>query len=183
MPTELVKLIRDCPAIRIPTGEPFTLAAGTEGYITQRLGDTITLAFSGGLARVEAKDADALGLKVSKEEQRSSSGEGPTEPPTQEALLKALKNVYDPEIPVNIVDLGLVYSAEIFPVGEDRYRAEIKMTLTAPGCGMGPVISADVQKRALSVPGIVEANVELVWDPPWNQSMMSELGKMQLGLI
>ncbi len=183
MPTESVKLIRDCSALRIPSGEPFMLAQGTEAYITQRLGDTITIAFSGGLARIDAKDADALGLAVTIDQTTPSSSQTPAVPPTKEALMAALKHVYDPEIPVNIVDLGLVYSAEIKPIEGGQFEAEIKMTLTAPGCGMGPVISADVQKRALSVPGITQANVELVWDPPWNQSMISELGKMQLGLI
>lgn len=183
MSIESVKLIRDCPAVRIPSGEPFKLPQGTEAHITQHLGDTITIAFPGGLARVEAKDADALGLTIAPADSIPQNVAAPTQAPTKEAVMAALKHVYDPEIPVNIVDLGLVYSAEIVPIEGGTYKAEIKMTLTAPGCGMGPVISADAQKRALSVPGITEANVELVWDPPWNQSMMSELGKMQLGLI
>jgi probable FeS assembly SUF system protein SufT len=181
MTKESIKLSRDCDAVRIPSGEAFKLLSGTEVYITQRLGDTITVAYAGGLARLEAKDGDALGLVV--KDECIEVSQGVVTEPTREALLEALKQVYDPEIPVNIVDLGLVYSTEIIPVGEGKYRAEIKMTLTAPGCGMGPVISSDVQKRALTVAGITEANVELVWDPPWNQGMMSELGKMQLGLI
>ena len=133
--------------------------------------------------RIEAKDADALGLEVPA---APASAAAPIGPLTQEQLEKkiweSLKTCYDPEIPVNIVDLGLIYDCHLTPIGADNYKADVKMTLTAPGCGMGPVLAQDVQNKLLSLEPIDEANVELVWDPPWNQGMMTEAAKLQLGL-
>ena len=172
-----ISLSRDVEAIQIPSGDTITLPAGTEVFITQSLGGTHTVATDFGLARIPAKDADALGIAPSAPE-----GEPLPEGDLEGQVWAQLRNVYDPEIPVNIVDLGLVYDCEIHDT-EGRKTASVKMTLTAPGCGMGPMIAADAQARVLTIPGIDEASVELVWDPPWNQDMISEEGKMKLGMI
>ena len=174
-------LKRDCEAIQIPSGEKVLLEKGTPVFVTQALGGTHTVSYSRGLARINSKDQDALGIEVVLEttsENNVSIGE------VEEAKVwEQLKAVYDPEIPVNIVDLGLVYSMEIKKTEEGVNRVEVKMTLTAPGCGMGPTIAADAKEKVLQVAGVAEAEVELVWDPPWNPSMISEAGKMKLGMV
>jgi len=138
------------------------------------------VAGSFGLARIEEKDQDALGLaKVESAAPASDS----KEPADEKMVWDKLKEVYDPEIPVNVVDLGLVYSMELKPLSSGGSRVDVKMTLTAPGCGMGPTIQADARNKVLSVPGVKEAEVELVWEPAWNQSMISEAGKMKLGWV
>lgn len=172
-----IALSRDVTAIQIPSGDSITLPTGTEVFITQSLGGTYTVAMDFGLARISSADADALGIQA----------EAPTSAPIAEGDLEGqvwgqLKNVYDPEIPVNIVDLGLVYDCELLEQ-EGKKIAAVKMTLTAPGCGMGPTIAADAQARIMTLPGIDDARVELVWDPPWSQDMISEEGKMKLGMI
>jgi probable FeS assembly SUF system protein SufT len=134
--------------------------------------------------RIADKDADALGIEVPVAPVATAVLAGPV---TQEQLEKqvweALKTCYDPEIPVNVVDLGLIYDCHLTPIGTDNFKADVKMTLTAPGCGMGPVLAQDVQNKLISLEPIDEANVELVWDPPWNQGMMTEAAKLQLGLM
>ena len=179
-------LLRDCEAIRIPSGETFTLPQGARVMITQALGGSYTVALLegyGGLARITESNGDALGL---------TSAEVPAAAPARVAsdarvdekvVWDQLKTCYDPEIPVNIVDLGLVYDCTIEQPEGDAAKVVVKMTLTAPGCGMGPTIAAEARAKIESVPGVAEANVELVWDPPWNQAMISEIGKMKLGLI
>jgi len=174
-----ISLIRDCDAIQIPSGHPLVLPAGMEVVITQSLGGTYTVATPGGLARIELKDADALGIDPSTEKPSTVSYEGPTE----EAVWAQLKTVYDPEIPVNVVDLGLIYDCKVDKKESGSSSVLVKMTLTAPGCGMGPAIAADARQRILSIDGIDDADVELVWDPPWNQAMISEEGRMKLGLV
>jgi probable FeS assembly SUF system protein SufT len=138
---------------------------------------------NGNMFRIESKDADALGIEVKAPAPTATA----TDPMTQEELEKkvweSLKTCYDPEIPVNIVDLGLIYDCHLTPIGESNFKADVKMTLTAPGCGMGPVLAQDVQNKLISLEPIDEANVELVWDPPWNQGMMTEAAKLQLGLL
>jgi probable FeS assembly SUF system protein SufT len=176
-------LTRDVDASVVPVGTKVTLQKGEQAYITQSLGGTYTVIVNGNMFRIESKDADALGMEVTaKPVSTSTSG-----PVTQEQLEKqvwdSLKTCYDPEIPVNIVDLGLIYDCHLTPMGSSNYKADVKMTLTAPGCGMGPVLAQDVQNKLLSLEPIDEANVELVWDPPWNQSMMTEAAKLQLGLM
>jgi probable FeS assembly SUF system protein SufT len=174
-----IDLIRDCEAIQIPAGLKTTLPAGTRVIITQNLGGSYTIASDYGLFRISDDDADALGLtpKSSLGEREQAEGE------VDEAeVWNQLKTVYDPEIPVNIVDLGLVYDCQLTK-HESGTRVEVKMTLTAPGCGMGPAIAQDARSKILAIPGVDEAEVELVWDPPWNQHMISEEGKMKLGLI
>ncbi len=177
-------LKRDCEAIQIPSGEKITIPEGTQGVITQALGGTYTVATYQGLARVAEKDLDALGLE---KPQASTDGAPSTDGASGEVseadVWNQLKQCYDPEIPVNIVDLGLVYDCRLTKKDGGGTKVDVKMTLTAPGCGMGPAIAHDAQSKILSIDGIDEADVQLVWDPPWNQSMISEAGKMKLGMI
>lgn len=175
-------LTRDCPATRIPSGEAITLPSGTRVFITQALGGSYTVATDQGLARINDADADALGLEPTIAAPAPASGE-PSGPVDDKAVWDQLRTCYDPEIPVNIVDLGLVYDCIITPRDTGGAAVNVKMTLTAPGCGMGPTIAAEAKSKVLSVPGVGDAEVELVWDPPWNQAMISEVGKMKLGLI
>ncbi|MDX6765773.1 MAG: putative Fe-S cluster assembly protein SufT [Candidatus Methylacidiphilales bacterium] len=171
-------LTRACDAVRIPSGEKVNLPAGTEVGITQALGGTYTIVCDLGMFRIEAADADALGReKPAAPEAPAADGSD-----LETIIWDRLKTVYDPEIPVNIVDLGLVYEMKTSEI-EGGKRVDVKMTLTAPGCGMGPTIQADAKSKVLTVDGIKEAEVELVWDPPWNQNMITEVGKMKLGLI
>lgn len=175
-------LTRDCDAVLIPGGETVTLPKETVVVISQVLGGSYTVMTPHGLARIGGENADALGEEPLPQTPAAASGDHDG-PPSEEALWEQLRNVYDPEIPVNIVDLGLVYSCEITESDPDFHRVDIKMTLTAPGCGMGPAIAADAKAKVLSVPGVKDAEVEIVWDPPWNQEMITEEGKMKLGLI
>ncbi len=172
-------LSRDVTATQIPSGAPFTLRAGTTVHITQTLGGSFTVLTDTALARIDGRDADALGETVA-EQPRTVIAPGSA--PEPEAVWDRLKRVFDPEIPVNIVDLGLVYSMDIEKT-DGGHRVNVAMTLTAPGCGMGPAIAEDARGKVLTVPGVTSADVRLVWDPPWNQSMISEEGKMRLGLV
>jgi probable FeS assembly SUF system protein SufT len=179
-----VELTRDCEVVRIPSGDALTLPAGTPVDITQTLGGSYTIRGAEGLFRVNAKDADALGREF-KPGAAPAGGQMPTSGagPVDESLVwEALKTCYDPEIPVNIVDLGLVYDLHIEPLPEGNSLVSVKMTLTAPGCGMGATIAGDAQQKLLSLPGVEEAVVEIVWDPPWHQSMITEAGRRILGL-
>jgi probable FeS assembly SUF system protein SufT len=173
-------LLRDCEAIRIPSGDKVTLTAGTRVVVTQALGGSYTVETDYGLARIAGSNADALGLEVA---EQTASVPAANVPVDEKAVWDQLKTCYDPEIPVNIVDLGLVYDCLVVPQEGKGAKVNVKMTLTAPGCGMGPTIAAEAQQKVMSVPGVEEADVELVWDPPWNQGMISEVGKMKLGLI
>ena len=179
---EVKILTRDVEAAVVPVGTKVTLQKGGQAYLMQSLGGSYTVIVNGNMFRIDGKDADALGLDVHPKPAAATSG-----PATQEELEKqvwdALKTCYDPEIPVNIVDLGLIYDCHLTSVGENSFKADVKMTLTAPGCGMGPALAQDVQNKLMSMEPIDEANVELVWDPPWNQSMMTEAAKLQLGLM
>jgi len=173
-------LKRDTDAIQIPSGNPLQLPAGTKVMVTQSLGGTYTVATPGGLARIDEKDADALGLESSIAPAPAKTA---VEGSLEEAVWNQLKTVFDPEIPVNVVDLGLIYECQLQHPEEGVTKANVKMTLTAPGCGMGPTIAADARGKILTLEGIDEAEVELVWDPAWNQSMISEAGRMKLGLV
>jgi probable FeS assembly SUF system protein SufT len=179
---EAKTLTRDVEASVVPVGTKVTLQKGGQAYLMQSLGGSYTVIVNGNMFRIDGKDADALGLDVHPKAVTATSG-----PVTQEELERqvwdALKTCYDPEIPVNIVDLGLIYDCHLTPAGENSFKADVKMTLTAPGCGMGPMLAQDVQGKLLNLEPIDEANVELVWDPPWNQSMMTEAAKLQLGLM
>ena len=173
-------LSRAVKATLIPQGTPMELAEGESVVITHRLGGNFTIMTENGMFRIKGSDADALGEKIVLNEKNSDvCHKGP---PEMDALWTVLKKVFDPEIPVNIVDLGLVYSLEIIEEDES-HSVEMQMTLTAPGCGMGPAIAEDAQNHLETVPGVKEAKVSIVWDPPWDQEMITEEGKMILGLI
>lgn len=179
-----ISLTRDCKVILIPSGEESILPAGSPVIITQSLGGTYTVATQTGLARISEADADALGIEPAPASPSEASPAMPAGGDVDEdAVWSQLKNVYDPEIPVNIVDLGLVYDLSLGKSDSGATTVAVKMTLTAPGCGMGPTIAADARSRILTLPGVESAEVELVWSPPWNQGMISEAGRMKLGLV
>jgi probable FeS assembly SUF system protein SufT len=178
-----VVLKRDVQATVVPVGTPVTLLAGETAYLTQALGGTYTVVVNGNMFRVDGSQADALGLEVV-----AKPTPAVVKPQTREEVegqvWAALKTCYDPEIPVNIVDLGLVYDCHVTPIAVGgTYKVDVKMTLTAPGCGMGPVIQQDAQGKVLSLENVDEVNVELVWDPPWSQAMMTEAARLELGLM
>lgn len=178
--SEPVQLQRDCDVIIIPSGDPVTLPAGSSGYITQALGGSFTVYVEGNLFRVSGQDADALGKE-------------PVPPPTLpdnatesdfESLVWAqMSTCFDPEIPFNIVDLGLIYRCDIEREDDGRRRVEVDMTLTAPGCGMGEILVEDVREKIELIPTVSEARVFLVFDPPWNQMMMSEEARLEMGMF
>ena len=176
-------LKRDCESILIPSGQKVTIPSGTPGVITQALGGSYTVATYLGLSRVEEKNLDALGLEKPQAESAPAKAGASNGDVSEEAVWNQLKQCYDPEIPVNIVDLGLVYDCRLMKKEDGGTKVEVKMTLTAPGCGMGPAIAHDAQSKILSIDGIDEADVQLVWDPPWNQNMISEAGRMKLGMV
>lgn len=178
-PGDEITLKRECPAVKIPSGEPCLLDAGEEVGITQALGGSYTVMTRYGMVRIDSSHAEALGMDPAEVPVVAAAE---PEENLEKAVWKQLQEVYDPEIPVNIVDLGLVYSMDI-KEEEGQTHVDVKMTLTAPGCGMGPVIQQDAQSRVLSIAGVDDCLVELVWDPPWNQDMISEVGKMKLGMI
>jgi len=179
-----LKLTRDCEAVQIPLGHVVTLPAGTRVDITQTLGGNYTVQTAGGLFRIATKDADALGIKSSGSlmEEVCKKPEGPAGPVEEKLVWDTLKTCFDPEIPVNIVDLGLVYDLVIEPAPGGNSKLRVKMTLTAPGCGMGTVIASDARQKLLYLPGVEDADVEIVWDPPWHQSMITAAGRKVLGL-
>ncbi len=177
-------LSREVTATQIPSGDKHTLAAGTKLFIHQTLGGSYTVQTDFGLFRLDGKDADAIGETATDNSVTAATlADGAPDPA---AIWEQLKRVYDPEIPVNIVDLGLVYSMDVEQKTETTpptYQVNIAMTLTAPGCGMGPAIAEDAKTKILMVPGVTAADVRITWEPSWNQSMISEEGKMKLGLI
>jgi probable FeS assembly SUF system protein SufT len=175
-------LTRDCPAVQIPAGNTIVLEAGATVFITQSLGGSYTVATEMGLARISAQNADALGLEVEAAPAAPATADGAAAVDDKQ-VWDQLKTCYDPEIPVNIVDLGLIYDCQITPRDGNGALVNVKMTLTAPGCGMGPVLAQEAKSKIEAIPGVDEAEVELVWDPPWNQAMISETGKMQLGIL
>jgi probable FeS assembly SUF system protein SufT len=186
---EPIILKRDCEAVLIPAGTKITLQAGEPVTVTQALGGSFTVIIHGNMARIAGKDAEALGQNSAPPNSIVAEGAATgaatlPEVVTEEEVLDALRTCYDPEIPVNIVDLGLVYDLQISPPADGGgQRVEIKMTLTAPGCGMGPVLQQDVEHKVLALPGVKEAAVYLVWEPQWNREMLSEAAKLQLGLM
>lgn len=183
---EPVTLKRDVEAAVIPVGTKVTLQAGEQAFITQSLGGTYTVIMNGNMFRIEGKDADALGLEVSAKPDSSTPAGAPvSREQLEKEVWNQMRTCYDPEIPVNIVDLGLIYDCKIEPIAgaENSYRVDVKMTLTAPGCGMGPTLQQDVQNKLLSIEEVDDVNVELVWEPQWNQGMLTEAAKLQLGLM
>lgn len=174
-------LTRDVEAAIIPVGTKVTLQKGEQAYITQSLGGSYTVVVNGNMFRIEGRDSDALGLEP--EQKKSATGQPVSQEGLEKEVWNQLKSCYDPEIPVNIVDLGLIYDCHITPMNPGSHKVDVKMTLTAPGCGMGPMLAQDVQNKLLSLEGVDDVAVELVWDPPWNQGMMTEAAKLQLGLM
>jgi probable FeS assembly SUF system protein SufT len=175
-----VELLRDCEAVQIPHGSTITLPKGTPVDITQTLGGSYTVYAQGGLYRIAPKDADALGKQTEQTAQPKSSA-APVEV-DEKQIWDTLRTCYDPEIPVNIVDLGLIYDLNIEKLPSGFSRVNVKMTLTAPGCGMGPAIAGDAQQKIMYLEGVEDASVEVVWDPPWHQSMITAEGRRILGL-
>ena len=174
-------LTREVTVTQIPSGDKQTLFAGDSVFIHQVLGGSYTVQTSTGLFRLDGKDADAIGETVAEQSVTAATlADGAPDPA---AIWDQMRKVFDPEIPVNIVDLGLVYSMEVAKQEDSGYKVDVAMTLTAPGCGMGPAIAEDAKGKILLVPGVTAADVRITWEPPWNQSMISEEGKMKLGLI
>jgi probable FeS assembly SUF system protein SufT len=175
--TEQIALTRDIDTTQIPSGIPHRLTAGTKVRLMQALGGSYTvMSDMGYMVRVDAKDADALGLTPAS----ASESDAPQEF-SEKLVWDQLRTVYDPEIPVNVVDLGLIYECQIAPVAEGN-KLDIKMTMTAPGCGMADVLKADIQRKLSGLPTVKELNVEVVFEPPWHPGKMSEAAKLQLGL-
>jgi len=173
-------LTRDVPATLIPAGDAVTLAAGTEVFIVQTLGGNVTVRTDGGLYRISQSDTSAIGGYAPAAE---ASGEAAHDGEfSEQAVWDALKTCFDPEIPVNIVDLGLIYDLAIEPAPGGGKSVEVKMTLTAPGCGMGPVIAEDARQKIATLPSVEQARVHIVWDPQWTPQMISETGRKVLGL-
>jgi probable FeS assembly SUF system protein SufT len=173
------ELTRDTEAVQIPAGAAVILPKGMSVDITQNLGGSFTIHAQGGLFRVAGKDADAIGMEQS--EKPRNEGAAPV-PVNEQQVWDTLRTCFDPEIPVNIVDLGLIYDMAVEKLPSGFSRINVKMTLTAPGCGMGPTIAHDAQQKLLYLEGVEDANVEIVWDPPWHQSMITEQGRKILGL-
>ena len=171
---------RDVVASEIPAGTKFTIPAGARLRITQSLGGSYTVMVPMGyLARIDGRDADAIG----EEPTETPTAKTMVEKPVEDLCWDQLRTCYDPEIPVNIVDLGLVYSLQLTPLPEGGNKVEVTFTLTAPGCGMGDVLRDDIRQKLLTVPGIQEADVHVLFDPPWSRSMMSDAAKLQLGMM
>ncbi|ADO69578.1 putative Fe-S cluster assembly protein SufT [Stigmatella aurantiaca] len=180
----LVVLERECEATLIPSGERVKVPAGTDLRVVQTLGGHVTVQSNsdGQLLRIDAKDAGLLGEEfAARAEAAPPAGEAEAGPFDEARIWEQLRTVYDPEIPVNIVELGLVYQCQAAPLPEGGQRVDIQMTVTAPGCGMGPVLQEDVRRKVLGIPGVKEATVELVFEPPWDQSRMSEVARLELG--
>lgn len=182
--TDTVQLSRDVVASIVPVGTRVTLKEGEDARITQELGGSFTVIVNGNMFRIDGKDADAIGKEVTSAAIRAGSGSNATAEEVEQKVWDQMRTCFDPEIPVNIVDLGLIYDCAVEKIeGGGDYRVKVKMTLTAPGCGMGPVIQQDVQNKCLCIEEVDEAEVELVWEPQWNQGMMTEAAKLQMGLL
>jgi probable FeS assembly SUF system protein SufT len=177
---EAIVVQRDVKAVAIPAGAEVNLKLGSVGYITQALGGSFTVYIDGNLFRIAGHDADAIGKSAAKAPEIPP---GASEDDIKNVIWEQLKTCYDPEIPVNIVDLGLVYECDVSRNEDASRTVDIKMTLTAPGCGMGEVLVADVRDKVQMVPTVAQANVELVFDPPWNQTMMSDEARLQTGMM
>ena len=178
--SEPIKFERDCDVVLVPQGDRVTLPAGSVGYITQALGGSFTVFVEGILFRVAGQDADAIGKEAP---QPLELPEGAGDADVEVLAWQQLRTCFDPEIPINVVELGLVYACEIQRADDGSRRIEVKMTLTAPGCGMGEVLVEDVRSKLELIPTVSDADVELVFDPPWNQGMMSEVARLETGMF
>lgn len=177
-------LSRDCAAVSVPWGNPETLPAGSYAFVTQRLGGSITIMSGGNLYRIDERNADALGLtpQLPEEDAALAGGEVDAES-VERAAWDRLATCYDPEIPIDIVNLGLVYACTAEALPDGKYRVSVRMTLTAPGCGMGSLLANEAREKLLGIPGVGEADVDMVWDPPWSREMMSEAARLEMGLL
>jgi probable FeS assembly SUF system protein SufT len=178
--SEPVRFERDCAAKRVPSGEDVTFPVGTIGYLTQALGGSFTVYVDGELFRVAGDDADAIGKSTPP---RPELPAGASDQQVEDLAWEQLRTCFDPEIPINIVELGLVYRCEVEPDGVGARRIIVRMTLTAPGCGMGETLVGDVREKLEYIPTISDVDVELVFDPPWNRDMMSEAAKLETGMF
>jgi probable FeS assembly SUF system protein SufT len=176
------RLDRDCVATMIPGGQPFELSKGELVLVTQTLGDSVTVQTAHGyLVRLTPADSAAMGLAAAPSPTAATAD--PSEPFALDNVIAVLKNVFDPEIPINVVDLGLIYRCEAEPLPDGTHRIEIDMSMTAPGCGMGDILKQDAEVAARSVAGVGDVQVELVWDPPWGIERISDAAKLQLGMM
>lgn len=178
--SEPIKFERDCAVVMVPQGDAVTLPAGTLGYITQSLGGSFTVFVEGNLFRLAGSDADAIGKQPLA---GPSLLENASDADVERLVWSQLRTCYDPEIPVNIVDLGLVYTCELGHADAGTRSVHVAMTLTAPGCGMGDILVADVSSKLELIPTITQVDVDLVFDPPWNQSMMSDVARLETGML
>ncbi|MGH8062292.1 MAG: putative Fe-S cluster assembly protein SufT [Pseudoxanthomonas sp.] len=178
--SEPVQFERDCAAVLVPQGDSVTLPAGSFGYITQALGGSYTVFVEGNLFRIAGQDGDAIGKEPA---ESLSLPENASDEEVEQLVWKQLRTCFDPEIPFNIVDLGLVYEANLRHRDDGQRGVEVKMTLTAPGCGMGEILVDDVRNKLELIPTIIEADVELVFDPPWGRHMMSEAARLETGML
>jgi len=178
--SEPVRFERDCAAVLVPQGDVVTLPAGSVGYITQALGGSFTVFVEGNLFRIAGADADAIGKEAPEPLELPSDA---SDEAVEQLVWKQLRTCFDPEIPINVVDLGLVYDAVVSHREDGERLVEIRMTLTAPGCGMGDILVDDVRTKLELIPTVAEADVELVFDPPWNRSMMSDAARLETGMF
>ena len=178
--SEPVQFERDCAAVLVPQGDSVTLPAGSYGYITQALGGSYTVFVEGNLFRIAGQDGDAIGKEP---EASLNLPENASDEEVEQLVWRQLRTCFDPEIPFNIVDLGLVYEANLGHREDGQRKVEVKMTLTAPGCGMGEILVDDVRNKLELIPTIAEADVALVFDPPWGRHMMSEAAKLETGML
>jgi probable FeS assembly SUF system protein SufT len=178
--SEPVQFERDCAAVLVPQGDSVTLPAGSYGYITQALGGSYTVFVEGNLFRIAGQDGDAIGKEPA---ESLSLPENASDEEVEQLIWKQLRTCFDPEIPFNIVDLGLVYEANLSQRDDGQRQVDVKMTLTAPGCGMGEILVDDVRNKLELIPTIAEADVELVFDPPWGRHMMSEAARLETGML
>ncbi len=180
--SEPVRFERDCPVVMVPSGEAVSLPAGSIGYITQSLGGSWTVFVEGNLFRVAGKDGDAIGKEPPPPIELA---EGASDEDVEKLVWQQLRTCFDPEIPINIVELGLVYTADVKadPEHPGQRRVDVELTLTAPGCGMGEILVDDVRSKLELIPTVAEADVELVFDPPWNRNMMSDAARLETGMF
>ena len=178
--SEPFTLVRDCAAVMVPQGDVVSLPAGQIGYITQALGGSFTVYVEGNLFRIAGADADALGKDLPAPLELAADA---SDADVEKLVWEQLRTVFDPEIPINVVELGLVYDVSLEPAEHDQRKVYIKLTLTAPGCGMGDILVDDVRTKVELIPTVVDTDVDLVFDPPWNHSMMSDAAKLETGML
>lgn len=191
---EQITLTRDCEAVVVPWGNSSPLRAGTMVQITQQLGGNFTVMAGGNLYRIAGADADALGIEIENEAMSDEASDdaahahrasavSASADSVEAAAWRELATCFDPEIPIDIVNLGLVYLCQAIPLADAGFRLDVKMTLTAPGCGMGMVIADEAREKLIGIPGVEEVDIDLVWDPPWSRQMMSEAARLEMGLF